>query len=230
MFIKGYIPWNKGKSSWNKGIKCPYSGENGFKKGVSPWNKGVPMAEKSKEKLSVAKIGKRMSQETKDKIGRASKIKMLGNKNTLGKSWKLSPEILINGNKGWFKKGEQGNQLGKHFNLREKNPNWIFDRTLLKKKEQRNDPAYKEWRANVWKRDGWKCKIFNRDCNGRIEAHHILEWKDFPELRYEVNNGITLCHAHHPRKKAEVQRLIPTFKELVSETNNLLLTRGVENT
>ena len=59
----------------------------------------------------------------------------------------------------------------------------------------------------------------NIDCNGRIEAHHILPWRNFVELRYDVNNGITLCLAHHPRARAEEKRLIPTFQELVSVSN-----------
>lgn len=35
-------PWNKGKSSWNKGKKCPWAKNNPqiFKKGHIPWIKG----------------------------------------------------------------------------------------------------------------------------------------------------------------------------------------------
>lgn len=97
----------------------------------------------------------------------------------------------------------------------EKNGKWIKDRTKIKHQEDRNNPEYKQWRKQVWKRDNWKCKINNRDCEGRIEAHHILSFTDYPELRYIVNNGITLCHAHHPRKRAEEKQLISVFTDLV---------------
>lgn len=97
------------------------------------------------------------------------------------------------------------------------NHNWIIDRSKLKKKEQRNDSAYQDWRKQVWLRDNFKCKIANPDCKGRIEAHHILSWKEYPELRYEVNNGITLCHLHHPRKRKEVSELSPYFNSLVNK-------------
>jgi len=91
------------------------------------------------------------------------------------------------------------------------------DRTTLKKgRIQAYDYAYRVWMKAVKNRDGWKCKIGNEDCNGRLEAHHILRWSKFPELRYEVNNGITLCHAHHPRKINDEIKLIPTFKELIT--------------
>jgi len=99
---------------------------------------------------------------------------------------------------------------------------WIEDRSKLKKyigSEERRSPAYKYWRKQVWLRDNFTCKIANPDCSGRIEAHHILGWKDHPELRYQVNNGITLCHAHHPRKRAEEKRLITFFQGLVPVSN-----------
>ncbi len=95
----------------------------------------------------------------------------------------------------------------------ENHPCWIKDRTKLKKKNERNDPAYKEWSKEVKKRDGWKCKM----CNNKkgLVSHHILPWRDYPELRYEVNNGITLCHDHHPKKRIDEERLISEFKKLI---------------
>lgn len=102
------------------------------------------------------------------------------------------------------------------FKTGERNWKWIKDRTKLAKKQIRNDPAYREWRKNVWVRDKYKCRIGNLDCSGRIQSHHILPWRDFLELRYEVNNGITLCQFHHPRRRNEEKRLIPVFQELVS--------------
>jgi len=104
----------------------------------------------------------------------------------------------------------------KGFLAGEKSPHWKKDRTTLAKRQQRNDSVYIDWRKQVWLRDNFKCKIDNPDCSGRIEAHHILPWRDYPELRYQPNNGITLCHAHHPRTRAEEKRLISEFQCLVS--------------
>ena len=95
--------------------------------------------------------------------------------------------------------------------------NWISDRTKVKKSEHKHlDTEYKHWAKAVKDRDKWECRIKNEECAGRLEAHHILGWSSHPELRYEINNGISLCHAHHPRKRAEEKRLAPTFQELVS--------------
>lgn len=54
---------------------------------------------------------------------------------------------------------------------------------------------YRIWRQTVFKRDGWKCVI----CESRtkLQAHHIRRWKDYPDLRFEVSNGISLCFVCH---------------------------------
>ncbi len=99
----------------------------------------------------------------------------------------------------------------------EKHHRWIKNRTKLKKDNRRNDSAYKEWRINVYKRDDFVCKLENKDCKGRIEAHHILGWAEYPELRYDINNGITLCHFHHPRKRADEIANINKFNNLINK-------------
>ena len=110
-----------------------------------------------------------------------------------------------------FKGVKKPNQTGsKHWK-------WIQDRTKVRVGERiLNDPLQKGWCKAVKNRDSWKCRIANSECKGRLEAHHILTWKEHPELRYEVNNGITLCHHHHPRKKEDVVKLSPYFKQLVA--------------
>ena len=97
----------------------------------------------------------------------------------------------------------------------EKNYRWMEDRSLLKRKDERNDSAYQWFVRKVKKLDGGNCRIANDDCKGTCIVHHILRWEDYPELRYNINNGITLCHFHHPRKKEEEHKWAPIFKSLV---------------
>lgn len=94
--------------------------------------------------------------------------------------------------------------------------NYKKDRSMIKISDRHIDANYKIWMLAVKKRDGWKCKIANKDCEGRMEAHHILTWKNNPELRYEVKNGITLCHFHHPRTREAESRLSPFYQSLIS--------------
>jgi hypothetical protein len=49
----------------------------------------------------------------------------------------------------------------------------------------------KRWVKLVKKRDNYKCQICGS--NKDIQAHHIKPYKDYPELRYDINNGITVC-------------------------------------
>lgn len=110
-------------------------------------------------------------------------------------------------------------QKMKEVTLGPKNHRWIMDRTKLVNQDERNCYKYVMWNKSVRMRDNYKCRIDNSDCCGKLEVHHILSWKEHPELHYQLNNGITLCHFHHPKVREEEKRLIPTFKELVSVSN-----------
>lgn len=58
------------------------------------------------------------------------------------------------------------------------------------------DPSYKNFRNNVRNRDKF-CRWPNCLCKKKLQVHHILPWKTHPTLRYDENNGITLCKKHH---------------------------------
>lgn len=99
---------------------------------------------------------------------------------------------------------------------------WRENRTLIKDaygSRERRSSIYKDWRRRICNRDNWKCKINNKDCSGRLEVHHILGFTEYPELKYDINNGITLCKFHHPRKRAEEKRLSPYFISLILKQN-----------
>lgn len=57
---------------------------------------------------------------------------------------------------------------------------------------------YKLWRRECLLRDFFAC----RKCEvsgGRLEVHHINNFAEFPELRFEIENGITLCRIDHKK-------------------------------
>lgn len=94
-------------------------------------------------------------------------------------------------------------------------PQYKPDRSSLAARQERNDAAYCAWRSEVLSRDGFACKMLNAECAGKIIAHHIKPWSKYPELRYETKNGISLCKAHHPLKRADEERLAGLFTSLV---------------
>lgn len=72
----------------------------------------------------------------------------------------------------------------------------VFSGGINFKRPELSTPEYKTWRAAVFKRDKRTCKM----CGAKrvsIQAHHIKRWADHPYLRYDVNNGITLCNKCH---------------------------------
>ena len=56
---------------------------------------------------------------------------------------------------------------------------------------------YKAWRKAVFDRDGYTCQACGDKRGGNLNAHHLKAYKDYPEFRYEVSNGITLCEKCH---------------------------------
>jgi len=60
-----------------------------------------------------------------------------------------------------------------------------------KKERNRKD---KEWSKKVKERDGNKCVICDRE--DYLHAHHIIP-RERKELRWDIDNGISLCVSHH---------------------------------
>ena len=95
---------------------------------------------------------------------------------------------------------------------------WIKDRTKVKRYwTARDNVEYRRWRLAVCRRDGFECVVSNQQCNGSIVAHHISAWSAYPELRYVVGNGITLCRFHHPHTRHDESRLASMFLALLAQ-------------
>ena len=54
---------------------------------------------------------------------------------------------------------------------------------------------YRAWRMAVLERDGYKCIWCGEEDN--LNADHIKSYTKYPELRYAVDNGRTLCVECH---------------------------------
>ena len=69
------------------------------------------------------------------------------------------------------------------------------DGRSMKRERARLAPQLKEWREAVFSRDNYTCQHCGN--NGHLHAHHIKPWADYPESRFEIPNGITLCEKCH---------------------------------
>lgn len=78
-----------------------------------------------------------------------------------------------------------------------------FQRGSAHPKYKGNDRKRKErydvkiWRQSVFQRDGFKCQ----QCGAKrdLNAHHIKPWSEYPDLRLELSNGISLCETCHAK-------------------------------
>lgn len=63
----------------------------------------------------------------------------------------------------------------------------------------RESAKYNEWRLSVLKRDNYTCQQCGNN-KEKVEADHIKRFAFYPELRFDINNGQTLCKTCHKIK------------------------------
>ncbi len=144
-------------------------------------------------------LGKTRDEQTKEKISKKNK----------GKRFSISSE---------FKKGHKSLRKGKKFLeiCGSKHWNWKGGVTSITD-VIRNSVEYNTWRKEVYKRDYWTCKIC--DVKQRFPvAHHIKSFKHFPEDRFDIDNGVTLCRSCHIKvhQKNGVLQEIGTYQFIFS--------------
>ena len=187
------IPWNKGlkgvQVAWNKG-----------KKGSIPWNKGLTKETDDRVlKNSTIRIGQKRSEEAKIKMSLMKKGKQAHNKGK--KSSYETKKKLSESHKGHKTPEEVRIKMSNsHKAIREKNHLWKGGITPINKRI-RNSIEYRLWRKAVFERDNYTC-IWCGAKNGKgktivLNADHIKPFSLFPELRFAIDNGRTLCVECH---------------------------------
>lgn len=85
-------------------------------------------------------------------------------------------------------------------------------------KRDYSDPAYKEFRLSVLKRDKFLCQMCKS--KKRLNVHHIIKWSLASSLRYDVSNGITLCGDCHKSINGKESSYIQYFMSIIRRNNN----------
>lgn len=83
-----------------------------------------------------------------------------------------------------------------------------------------DDPQYKLWRKNVYKRDKFTCQWPGCGDKKKLNAHHIKTWSQYPSLRFVTDNGITLCKAHHQMIKNLEHIYEAVFLKIIANKKN----------
>lgn len=174
------------------------------------------------------KKGYKMSDDHKRKIGRANAISHLGLKQSpghiakrtasvIGNKWnvgkKQSKETIekrAKANTGKKRSEETRTKISVAHKgtkkpwakppvlIGEKNHNWKGGITPINKKI-RASLEYKLWRKSVFERDNYTCIWGGKEHGSKLHADHIKPFAYFPELRFAIDNGRTLCIECHKK-------------------------------
>ena len=79
---------------------------------------------------------------------------------------------------------------------------------------------YVSWRISVFERDRYECQKCGSKNN--LHAHHIVEWDHDVSLRYELDNGLTVCSSCHFKIHREGKLPWNTGKKMTIEQRKVL--------
>ena len=197
----------KKRIAWNKGKKCPY---------VSKIFKGKKLSLEHREKLRQAKLinpvrywlGKKRpdlkntnSVKTMFKQGdippwTGKKLPERSRENHW--NWKGGPPKCLECRKILGTSSYKVKRCSRHrahHLMGENSPHWRGGKGTERHKMM-GRYEYRIWREAVFARDNWNCQQCNKR-GGYLEADHIKPWSLYPELRYAIDNGRTLCRECH---------------------------------
>lgn len=156
-------------------------------KGLLPNRIGIPHTEESKQKIRDFNLNMSVD----ERNIRSAIIR----KSLLGK--KQSPETItkrVASRKG-YRHSEETRKKISQSQMGEKSHLWVGGKTNINK-QIRKSVDFKLWRESVFRRDNYTCKLCGtRGCE--LHPHHIKSFCDYPELRFEIDNGMTLCRECH---------------------------------
>lgn len=91
--------------------------------------------------------------------------------------------------------GSQHPLFGKNINVGKNNPSYKDGKSRDRVKSRRS-LEYDRWAKQVKDRDDYTCQKC-KEKGGKLTSHHLYSFSDNPEIRYCLDNGITLCKACH---------------------------------
>lgn len=153
--------------------------------------KGHKMTPEQRKKISLSKMGEKNPNFCKPGT-------CLGRKQTEEQRRKIklarSKQIITDEHK---KKISEGLKLAYAIGIRKREDcHFYIDGRSPRNRIIKKSFKYRNWRTSVFKRDNYTC----RHClkrGGELQAHHIKPQSLFPELRFSIENGLTLCRPCH---------------------------------
>lgn len=172
-FVKGHKPWNTGTNGLHQHSVATLAK-------MSLTRKGRPKSDAHKIALSNAQKGRRLTLAHRQKL----RIAKLGTTIPTATRARMSIAQKLIGNRPPCLTGSSS-------------PTWKGGLTT-KSKQIRNSAAYATWRSHVFNRDDYTCQGCGQR-GGELQADHELPFSQYPDLRFEILNGRTLCVPCHKR-------------------------------
>jgi 5-methylcytosine-specific restriction endonuclease McrA len=108
-------------------------------------------------------------------------------------------------------------------NIGEKHHNWNSELTNEDRERKRDVNVLKVLSRQTFERDNFICQCCNKT-KTVLNAHHILPFHKYKDLRYDINNLITLCKSchvsYHSKYKKDIN--LKTLNEYKKEVNFVL--------
>ena len=202
----GKIPWNKGKhlSEEMKKKRKELLKKNNW---VHPM-KGKHLSKEVKRKISESEKGKKIS---KEQIEKTVRTRMKNGSYIMSKKTKRKISKALKGKRAYWYGKHHSEETKKKISKTHKGMipwNKGLGNKCSENKKERKSLKFKQWREAVFKRDNYTCQK-TKIKGGILHPHHIYNFADYPELRFDVNNGITLS------KKAHIE-----FHKIYGKRNN----------
>jgi len=153
-----------------------------IRKGKSAWNKGVKRSKAAIEKQRKSMIGKLVKDLKGQRFGRLVVLKEAGRSQDKRVLWQCKCDC-------GKKRIIRGHDL---IEGKTKSCGCLMGVPGI----SRRSHSYDEWRLAVFERDNFTCTSCGK-IGGRLHAHHIRSYDEYPELRLDVNNGSTKCQSCH---------------------------------
>ena len=164
--------------------------------GIYKRKKGIKKSKEHKEKIRQSLMGHAVSDEARKKMSLARKGKRHSDETK-----KKIKKKLVGRKITWREKIGKG--IIKYYDIKGR----VY-------RENRCASKLRRWRAKILLRDNFTCQSCGK-VSKSLDAHHIKAYLLFPELIYDVDNGIALCRQCHMKTDSWGRRGKSKYKKII---------------